>query len=100
MITTRIEVLNRAKDRAVVASVVSDRERVLTKLRALLDNPDGTPAEQIMLRAADLLGKSAGLYKDVVETVEQRTSEEIQAELEEYLAEHGVKLVKSDKAVH
>jgi len=100
MITTRIEVLNRAKDRAVVASVVSDRERVLTKLRALLDNPDGTPAEQIMLRATDLLGKSVGLYKDVVETVVHRTPEEIEAELAEILAPHGITLEDIDESVH
>ena len=92
MITTRIEVLNRAKERALVASVVSDRERVLTKLRALLDNPDGTPAEQVMLRAADLLGKSAGLYKDVVETVVHRTPDEISRDLNEYLAQYGISL--------
>jgi len=103
MITTRIEVLNRAKDRAFIASAVSDRELVLTQLREIVVNAKGTPAEHAILRACDLLGKTVGLYKDVVETVEQRTSEEIQAELEEYLAEHGVKLVKSDKpdkAVH
>jgi len=84
-ITTRIEVLNRAKDRAVVASVVSDRERVLTTLRKILDNAEGTSAENTMLRAADLLGKSVGLYKDVTETVVQQTPAEIQAELEEYI---------------
>ncbi len=95
MITTRIEGLNRAKDRAVVASVVSDRERVLTKLRALLDNPDGTSAEQVMLRAADLLGKSVGLYKDVVETITPKSVEEIDKELEAYLAEHGLSLEKT-----
>jgi len=84
-ITARVETLQRAKDRACIASAVSDRERVLNKLRILLDNPDGTSAEQVMLRAADLLGKSVGLYKDVVETQVQRTPAEIEAELAEYL---------------
>ncbi len=90
-VTARVETLQRAKDRAVVASVVSDRERVLAKLRALLDNPDGTSAEQVMLRAADLLGKSVGLYKDVVETVVQRTPAEITAELDELMARYAKK---------
>ena len=100
MITTRIEVLNRANERAVVASMVSDRERVLTKLRELLDNPDGTSAEQVMLRAADLLGKSVGLYKDVVETVVQRSPDEIRTELNEYLARLNMEADKDDKSVH
>jgi len=86
IITLMVQTIQKAKERAVVASAVSDRERVLTKLRELLDNPDGTSAEQVMLRAADLLGKSVGLYKDVVETVVQRTPAQIRAELDEYLA--------------
>jgi len=99
-ITLMVQTIQKATERAVVASVVSDRERVLTKLRALLDNPDGTPAEQIMLRAADLLGKSAGLYKDVVETVVHRTTEEIESELDELLAKHGLSLESLDDSVH
>ena len=93
-ITARIEVLNRAKDRAVVASSLSDRERVLTKLRVLLDNPEGTPAEHVMLRAADLLGKSVGLYKDVVETQVQRSVAEIDAEIEERFGAEVLKALR------
>jgi len=69
-------------------------------LRELLDNPDGTSAEQVMLRAADLLGKSVGLYKDVVETVVQRSPDEIRAELNEYLARLNMEADKDDKSVH
>ena len=64
-ITTRVERLQQQKDRAAVAAGIGDKERVLTKLRDLLDNAQGVPAEQVMLRAADLLGKSVGLFKDV-----------------------------------
>ena len=85
-IATRVERLQRAKDRAVVASSLSDRERVLNVLRDLLENATGAAGEASMLRAADLLGKSVGLYKDVVITQPVRTSEEIEAELEERLA--------------
>ena len=52
----------------------------------------------IQLRAAELLGKSVGLFKDVVETVVQRSSEEIQAELKELLA--TVLPDKPENAVH
>ncbi len=82
-VTVRVESLQRAKDRAVIASSLSDGEKVKTKLRELLDNPTGTPAEHVALRACDLLGKTVGLYKDVIETVVQRSPDEIQAEIAE-----------------
>jgi hypothetical protein len=62
---------------------VSDRDLVLTKLRSLTESEEGAMAQ---LRACDLLGKSIGLYRDVTETIEPRTSDEIQAELKERLA--------------
>ena len=101
-ITARVEVLQRAKDRAVVASGLSDRERVLTKLREIADNAEGTPAENTTLRACDLLGKTVGLYKDVVETVVQRTPAEIQAEIRDRLAamQGTDKPDRSEESVH
>ena len=96
-ITARVEVLQRAKDRAVIASSLSDRERVLRKLRAVMDSQENVMAQ---LRAAELLGKSIGLFKDVVETEERiRSPEEIRAELEERLAALGV-IPDPDGAVH
>ncbi len=94
-ITARCEVLNRAKDRAVIASSLSDGEKVKTKLRELLDNPTGTPAEHVALRACDLLGKTVGLYKDVIETVVQRSPDEIQAEIVELYEKYKDKLEES-----
>ena len=99
-VTVRVESLQRAKDRAVIASSLSDGEKVKTKLRELLDNPTGTPAEHVALRACDLLGKTVGLYKDVIETQVQRSPEEIRAELDELLAKYGAKMDQPDKAVH
>ena len=84
-VTLMVERIQKAAERAVVASTVSDRERVLTKLREIIDNAEGTPAEQVILRACDLLGKSAGLYKDVVETVVQRSPQEIRDEIDKRL---------------
>jgi phage terminase small subunit len=85
-IATRVEALQRAKDRAVVAASLSDRERVLTKLRDMMDTEEGGPVVMAQIRAAELLGKSVGLFKDVVETKPQRSADEIRAELEERLA--------------
>ena len=68
-----------------MAAGIGDKERVLTKLRDLLDNAQGVPAEQVMLRTADLLGKSVGLYKDVQVQEQQRSVAEIEAEMEEML---------------
>jgi hypothetical protein len=85
-IAARIEALIRERERGVIASAVSDRERVLRRLRELLENAEGTPAEQVALRAADLLGKSIGLYRDV-QVIEkpQRSAAELKQELEERL---------------
>jgi len=57
----RTESLISAKDRALVACSVSDKDRVLQKLRHLLDHATGVPSEHVALRAADLLGKCCGL---------------------------------------
>ena len=100
LITTHVETLNRAKDRAVIASSLSDSDRVLSRLRVILDNAEGTPAENTALRAADLLGKTVGLYKDVIETVVQRTPAEIRADLEALYEQHKDSQEQPDSAVH
>ena len=92
-ITARVERLQGQKDRAIVAASLSDREKVLTKLRTLVDSAEGTPGEHVMLRACDLLGKSIGLFKDVQVQEAPRSADEVRAELEDRLAEWGVKLV-------
>ncbi len=85
MVTQRVERLQHQKDRAVVASSLSDRERVLTKLRDMMES---SKTESAQLRAAELLGKSVGLFKDVqvVET-DERTPEEIAAYIRQRIAE-------------
>ena len=71
MITQRVERLQRAKDRAAVAAGVGDRERVLTKLRDLLDNAQGVPAERVMLRKRLLeKGSSCPKCSDDVQELE------------------------------
>lgn len=85
-ITLAVEQARIAQDRANIASGLSDRERVLNRLRKLLDDAEGTPAEAINLKAADLLGKSVGLYRDVVEVETHESASEIRQELERRLA--------------
>ena len=83
-ITTRVEALQRAKDRAVVASSLSDRERVLEQLREFMDH--AKPSDSVKLRACEMLGKSVGLFKEVIETKVHRSPEEILAEIDRRLA--------------
>ena len=88
MVTQRVERLQRQKDRAVIASSLSDRERVLTSLRNFMVS--ATPADSAKIRATELLGKSVGLFRDVVVQEEPRSADELQAELAEWLAELGL----------
>lgn len=45
-ITARVEWLQRQKDRALIAASISDRERILGKLRHLIDTPEGGAAKR------------------------------------------------------
>lgn len=89
-VSTWIRELQGRKDAVITAAAVNDRERVLVKLRDLLANAEGTPAEQVMLRAADLLGKSVGLYKDVTVDETPKSSGDLMAEIQARLADLGV----------
>jgi len=68
---------------------------VLTKLR---DKMDSGQSDMIQLRAAELLGKSVGMFKDVQVQEVPRSTEEIQAELAKLLAK--VPPDKTENAVH
>jgi len=63
---------------------VSDRDKVVTKLRNWLDGTE--PATQSQLRAAELLGKACGLYRDVVEDHRERPAALVASELERRMA--------------
>lgn len=85
-IATRVERLQRQKDRAVLASSLSDREKVLEKLRYFMDHAE--PSDGPRIRAAELLGKSVGLFKEVQVQEQPRSVEEIEAEIGKLLAKH------------
>ena len=82
-IRTRVDALVKQRERSQLASALSDRERVLSKLRHWLDHAESGDSNRI--RSAELLGKSVGLFKDVVETTDSRTSDELLAELDAML---------------
>ena len=82
-VAERIEWLIKQREQAVVASALSDREKVLRKLRDWMDSAEPTDSNKI--RAAELLGKSTGLFRDVVESVDSKTSEDLLSDLERLL---------------
>ena len=69
-----------ARERAIQASGVSDREKVLGKLRSWMDTASGE--DSMKIRSAELLGKSVGLFKDVVEQKQESSSADIEAKLQ------------------
>jgi len=82
-IKARVDALIAQRERSILASSLSDRERVLSKLRHWVDHAEAGDSNRI--RSAELLGKSVGLFRDVVETSESKTSDELLAELETML---------------
>lgn len=94
-VTQCVEALGVELRRKGEALTVSDRDKVVTKLRDWLDGKESATAAQ--LRAAELLGKACGLYRDVVEDHRERPAQAVAAELEAKLA----RLLQSTKpSVH
>ena len=79
-ITTMVNRLQASREAQVQASAVSDRERVLSKLRGWMESAEG--ADAMKIRSAELLGKSVGLFKDVVEQKSTANSAEVEAKLQ------------------
>jgi len=85
LITTHVEVLNRAKDRSVIASAVSDKDLVLNSLRHHVAKAD---SDSNKIRATEILGKTVpGLFKGEEPAEVERTTEEIREELNRHLAD-------------
>lgn len=59
---------------------VSDRDMLITNLRRWTKGEDTPTSGQ--LRAAELLGKACGLYRDIVETRTERPAAEVLADIE------------------
>ena len=71
---------------------VSDRDMLITNLRRWTKG-DETPTSG-QLRAAELLGKACGLYRDIVETRTERPASEVLADIEARLNALGADPVK------
>ena len=82
-IKARVDALVAQRERSILASSLSDRERVLSKLRHWVDHAEAGDSNRI--RSAELLGKSVGLFREVVETSDSKSSDELLAELETML---------------
>ena len=82
-VSARVRHLIGLREQAVVASAVTDRERVLSKLRGWMD--DAEPTDSVRLRAAELLGKSANLFATEVTVADQRNSTNVAEEIEAML---------------
>ena len=89
-----------ARDQKLSDYQVSIREKVLSKLRLWIEGVHeavdpvtgemiqvGEEATESQLNAAELLGNSIGLFKDVVIRLSPRSMEELEAELEQFLAD-------------
>jgi hypothetical protein len=66
------------------ALTISDRDMLVSLLRKWSKGDESATSSQ--LRAAELLGKACGLYRDVVEDHRERPSQLVAAELEARLA--------------
>ena len=84
-IAMMVERLRAENERAVSVSLVNDREKVLQRLRQWVDSAE--PTDTNKLKAAQLLGQTVGMFKDVVETNSgDRDSTSVAAEIERRLA--------------
>mgnify|MGYP003109266821 FL=1 len=83
-IRSRVDLLIKARERAVVDKAVTDREKVTDHLREALA---GGETDQLRLRAAELLGKASGLFSTEVNvTTQERDSSQVASEIQEKLA--------------
>jgi hypothetical protein len=69
-IRSRVDALIKARERAVVASALTDRDKVLSKLRVWLEGTEVTDSNR--LRAAELLGRSSGLFATDINVTTKR----------------------------
>jgi organic radical activating enzyme len=72
------------KEQSSVASSLRTRNYVIEKL---YKESQESESDASRVRALELLGKSIGLFSDVIETKETRPSEQIEEEIEERIAE-------------
>tara|TARA_R110000796_G_scaffold182014_1_gene298569 strand:- start:572 stop:1060 length:489 start_codon:yes stop_codon:yes gene_type:complete len=72
------------RDTNAVASSLRTRNYVIDRLYAESKESDSDASR---IRSLELLGKTIGLFSDVIETKEARSSEEVEADIEEKIAQ-------------
>ena len=87
MVTARVNQLKSRIEAQRQAQGISDRQRVLERLRQMIDTAE--PTDSNKLRALELLGRSAGVFVDRVETTDagSRDSDAVSAEIERRLGD-------------
>ena len=91
-IALAMQTISAEKREKMQVLTVSDRDMLITNLRRWTKG-DETPTSG-QLRAAELLGKACGLYKDVIETRTERPAAEVLADIESRLNALGADPVK------
>jgi hypothetical protein len=86
-IRARVDVLVGLREKALMRSTVDVRTKVLRKLEDMMDSAE--PADSVKLRATELLGKTIGLFRDVIEDNRNAdlSSEELKEQLRELIGE-------------
>ncbi len=87
-----MEAISGEKQAKMQVLTVSDRDMLITNLRRWTKG-DETPTSG-QLRAAELLGKACGLYRDIVETRTERPAAEVLADIESRLNALGADPIK------
>lgn len=94
-IQARIGELNSLRDQAMAHGALADAEFVLSKLRTWAET--ATPQDSNKIRAAELLGKARGLFKEHIEITDPAANltpaemrEQLKAKLRAYLAESSI----------
>lgn len=91
-IALAMESISAEKQAKIQVLTVSDRDMLITNLRRWTKGEDTPTSGQ--LRAAELLGKACGLYRDIVETRTERPAAEVLADIEARLNALGAEPVK------
>lgn len=95
-IRQRIDQLIAAREQAVIRAAVTDRERVVSFLREMMLQAAPTDAQKI--RAAELLGKTAGLFNNDTRGTDNKDNiQDLQHELHKKL-QQALLQVEQDKA--
>ena len=84
-IAIMVERLIGDQERALLASGLSDRDKVLERLRHFIEH--GQADDSMKIRATELLGKSCGLFRDGLEVsaIGTRDAESVASEIERRL---------------